>query len=147
MFSTLLIFSLAHHGEHNQPGVNSPSKTHGKHGEHGKPVKPVKQVHEVQGKVTAVDAATGMVTVVRHASHHSMVSQSFMVASDAKVKRNDAVATLGDIAVGDHVSAKVRLVNGVLTASRVNVSGPVVVVDPTPVPAPVSPTPAPAPAV
>jgi len=47
-----------------------------------------------------------------------------VVADDARVRRNDAAATLAEFQVGDKVRAKGARVDGVWTATRVQAEAP-----------------------
>ena len=46
------------------------------------------------------------------------------LAADAVVKRDGAVVTLGELAVGDHVSIRGTFADGTVTAGRVNAASP-----------------------
>ena len=79
----------------------------------------VVKVH-VSGTLTVVDAAAGTLTLSRPARHHTVVTVSFGVDAGTVVERDEATATLADLVVGDHVSAKLRKVGDVATATRVS---------------------------
>jgi len=81
---------------------------------HGQTHRPTKPIPVVTGTVTAQDA-TATVTVSRPAPHHTSKIQTFTVTATAKITRNDVAATFADLTVGDHISAKVQTVSGVLT--------------------------------
>jgi hypothetical protein len=79
------------------------AKSHGKKKGHSKPA----FVHA--GKVTAVDATASTLTFVVHGGQVKALrgcTLTVVVTPDTKINRNDAAATLGDIAAGDHVNVK-----------------------------------------
>jgi sRNA-binding protein len=85
------------------------------------------------GKVTAVDTTASTVSfVVRGGQVKALRGCTIVVnvPATAKIMRNDAVATLADIAVGDHVNVKGTLAKDATTgditytATRVAASAP-----------------------
>ena len=74
----------------------------------------------VSGTLTVVDAAAGALSVSRSGGHSTTVTVSFGTDADTVVKRDDVRATLADLVVGDHVSAKLVKVGDVVTATKVN---------------------------
>jgi len=85
------------------------------------------------GRVTAVDTTAGTVSfVVRGGQVKALrgCTITVVVPATAKIHRDDATATLADIAVGDHVNVKGTLAKDALTsevtytASRVSASAP-----------------------
>lgn len=79
------------------------------------------------GLLTAVDAEAGTVTFRVHGGKIKSVRGTELtvtVAENARVRRNDAAATLADFQVGDKVRAKGLRADGVWTASRVKAEAP-----------------------
>ena len=74
------------------------------------------------GVVTAVDLSAG--TLVLAPGGHRHASVTLVVPATARIQKDDSPATLSDVAVGDHVSARASADGGVLTAVRVQVSSP-----------------------
>jgi hypothetical protein len=79
------------------------------------------------GKVTAVDPEAKTVTFTVHGGRFKALRQTDLtvtVADNARVRRNDAAATLADFQVGDKVRAKGVVTDGVWTANRIKAEGP-----------------------
>lgn len=79
------------------------------------------------GRLVAVDPAAGTVTFRVHGGQVKSVRGTDLlvqVADDARVRRNDAAATLADFQVGDKVRAKGVRADGVWTAKRVKAEAP-----------------------
>jgi hypothetical protein len=79
------------------------------------------------GRLTAVDAAAGTVTFRVHGGKFKAVrgtELTVVVADGARVRRNEAAATLADFQVGDRVRAKGVRLDGVWTAKRVKAESP-----------------------
>jgi hypothetical protein len=98
-----------------------------------KPVKPVKPTTKPKavkvsftatGSITAVDAAAGTVTVAVKGGtkelHRTTITVG--VATDARVKLDDATVTLASLAAGQHVAITGTRVDTVFTAAKVNAS-------------------------
>ena len=118
-----------------------------------KPVKtkkPVRIPFAASGKVTAVDAAAGTVTVQAKGGTKDVHKRTVTVtvASNAKIKINDKVGTLAAVQPGAKITVTGTRSTGVYTATRVQVSqrtAPVVTPSPTPTTEP-GPTPTVSPA-
>jgi hypothetical protein len=79
------------------------------------------------GRLTAVDAEAGTVTFRVHGGKFKALrgtELTVLVADGARVRRNDAAATLADFQVGDKVRAKGLRLDGVWTAKRVKAESP-----------------------
>lgn len=79
------------------------------------------------GRLTAVDAAAGTVTFRVHGGRFKAVrgtELTVVVADSARVRRNEAAATLLDFVVGDRVRAKGVRADGVWSAKRVKAESP-----------------------
>lgn len=79
------------------------------------------------GRLTAVDAEAGTVTFRVHGGKFKAVrgtELTVIVADGARVRRNEAAATLADFQVGDRVRAKGVRVDGAWTAKRVKAESP-----------------------
>ncbi|HUR75682.1 MAG TPA: hypothetical protein VMZ00_15480 [Sporichthya sp.] len=79
------------------------------------------------GRLTAVDPAAGTVTFRVHGGQVKAVrgtELTVVLAPDARVRRNDAAATLADFQVGDKVRAKGVRTADVWTANRVKAESP-----------------------
>ena len=127
---------------------------HGREHGHGEQARfNARSLVTVTGTIAAVDTATSAVSVTvqtlpqRVATFRQLKGTVLAFSTDTatQVRRNNATATVGSLAVGDHVSIRARVslttVNGAQTlawyATRINANA----VSPTP-----APTPAPAPA-
>ena len=60
-----------------------------------------KEGKEVEGKVTAVDATAGTITITTHKG----TATTLTIPSSAKITRNHKTATLADFLVGDRAEA------------------------------------------
>lgn len=112
--------------------------------------KPVRTPFAASGKVTAVDAAAGTVTVQAKGGTKDVHKRTVTVtvASNAKIKINDKVGTLAAVQPGAKITVTGTRSTGVYTATRVQVSqrtAPVVTPSPTPTTEP-GPTPTVSPA-
>ncbi len=79
------------------------------------------------GRLTAVDPEAGSVTFRVHGGQVKSVrgtELTVVLAEDARVRRNDAAATLADFQIGDKVRAKGVRAHGVWTAKRVKAEAP-----------------------
>ena len=105
-----------------------------------KPVKPIKRVSfSYNGTLTAVDAAAGTVTIkVPGGGQKALRSAklTLTVPASAAVRRNGAVATLGELVVGDKLQVKGDRVGTVHTVRRVSAKASVVAPAPSPTPSP-----------
>jgi hypothetical protein len=89
--------------------------------------KKAKREFNLGGRLTAVDATAHTVTFRVHGGKVKALrgtELTVVVADGARVRRDDAAATLADLAVGDKVRAKGKQVDGVYTASRVQAESP-----------------------
>jgi len=117
--------SVSQVAKHGDDGANK-----GKNKQKGKKAKKAKKAQtkfNLGGRLTAVDAEAGTVTFRVHGGKIKSVrgtELTVVVAADARVRRNDAAATLADFQVGDKVRAKGSRVDGVWTASRVQAEAP-----------------------
>lgn len=102
----------------------------GKKKQKGKKAKKAKKADakfNLGGRLTAVDAEAGTVTFRVHGGKIKSVrgtELTVVVGEGARVRRNDAPATLADFQVGDKVRAKGTRADGVWTASRVKAEAP-----------------------
>lgn len=113
--------------QHDQGANKDKSLQKGNKAQKGKKAKKAPAKFNLGGRLTAVDAAAGTVTFRVQGGKFKSVrgtELTVVVAEDARVRRNDAAATLADFQVGDKVRAKGFLVNGVWTASRVQAEAP-----------------------
>ena len=105
-----------------------------------KPVKPIKRVSfSYNGTLTALDAAAGTVTIkVPGGGQKALRSAklTLTVPASAAVRRNGAVATLGELVVGDKLQVKGDRVGTVHTVRRVSAKASVVAPAPSPTPSP-----------
>jgi len=83
------------------------------------------------GKVTGVDTNLGTISFVVRGGQVKAIRGCIIdvnVPATAKIKRNDATATLADIKIGDHVNVKGTLAKDgttfIYTATRVAASAP-----------------------
>ena len=108
------------------------SAAHGKAGAKGKSAA-AKQRKAARFVATGAVVAVGTdnLTVAVIGGHKSLRGTETVVtvASEARISRDDLVATLAEIVAGDHVSVKGTRRDGGLVASRVNASSPEPVVD------------------
>ncbi len=117
--------SVSQVAKHGDDGANK-----GKKKQKGKKAKKAKKVNakfNLGGLLTAVDAEAGTVTFRVHGGKIKSVrgtELTVVVAEDARVRRNDAAATLADFQVGDKVRAKGLRAGDVWTASRVQAEAP-----------------------
>jgi hypothetical protein len=78
------------------------------------------------GSLASVDTTAGTVSFQVHGGRDKTLRGTVVtvtVAPDAVVERNDAVATLADLVVGDHVVVKGSKATGSMVASRVIAEG------------------------
>ena len=105
-----------------------------------KPVKPIKRVSfSYNGTLTALDAAAGTVTIkVPGGGQKALRSAklTLTVPASAAVRRNGAVATLGELVVGDKLQVKGDRVGTVHTVRRVSAKASDVAPAPSPTPSP-----------
>ncbi|MBA3743779.1 DUF5666 domain-containing protein [Sporichthya sp.] len=96
-------------------------------GEHKQKGKAARAKFNLGGRLTAVDVEAGTVTFRVHGGKFKAVrgtELTVIVADGARVRRNEAAATLADLQVGDRVRAKGLRHDGVWTAKRVKAESP-----------------------
>ncbi len=95
--------------------------------EHKQKGKAARAKFNLGGRLTAVDVEAGTVTFRVHGGKFKAVrgtELTVIVADGARVRRNEAAATLADLQVGDRVRAKGVRQDGVWTAKRVKAESP-----------------------
>lgn len=130
------VVRVAPHGSDDGPGHESGSgqddrgKDRGKEdkqGKHKQKGKKARTKFNLGGRVTAVDVTAGTVTFRVHGGKFKALRKTELtvtVADGARVRHNDAAATLADFSVGDKVRAKGNKVDGVWTANRIKAESP-----------------------
>ncbi|BFU43105.1 DUF5666 domain-containing protein [Krasilnikovia sp. MM14-A1004] len=92
--------------------------------QHPKPAKPKK--FEGRGKISAIDADAGTLTVVVKGGTKNVRNSTVTVSvpSTARIKRNGKKVPFASLAVGDRIEMKGTRDGDVFTASRVQAHGP-----------------------
>lgn len=119
---TASVAQVASHGDGKDDRADK-----GKKKQKGKKAKKASAKFNLGGRLTAVDAEAGTVTFRVHGGKIKSVrgtELTVVVGEGARVRRNDAAATLADFQVGDKVRAKGTRAEGVWTASRVKAEAP-----------------------
>ena len=123
---TASVSQVAKHGDDGNKGKKKQK------GKKAKKAKKVNAKFNLGGLLTAVDAEAGTVTFRVHGGKVKSVrgtELTVVVADGARVRRNDAAATLADFQVGDKVRAKGVRADDVWTAKRIKAEGPGAVAD------------------
>lgn len=118
------VAQVASHGDGKDRADKGKKKQKGKK---AKKAKKASSKFNLGGSLTAVDTEAGTVTFrVRGGKFKAVrgTELTVVVGETARVRRNDAAATLADFQVGDKVRAKGSRVDGVWTANRVKAEAP-----------------------
>ena len=121
--------SVAQVAKHGDDGGNKGKSDKAKNKQKGKKDR---AKFNLGGRLTAVDPEAGTVTFLVHGGQVKSkrgTELTVVVADGARVRRNDAAATLADFQVGDKVRAKGVRADDVWTAKRIKAEGPGAVAD------------------